>query len=184
MHGTTNIKKPFSLLHSDTCIHSCEFLQLYFHFSHRIISINYKTDRGESFLRNCDSVTSSGNFSPTLKHEYSFLRLQEPDDEHHSTNPQAIPRFLKYYLMYVSVTWNCHPQATSVCCRRHTGTHREEPQAGSFCRNPTHRRAMLSRNEHNVAQNASVTEYVTTNGFIVQIKLPRRCQMLFLIEYN
>jgi len=101
---------------------------------------------------------------------HSFLRLQESDDEHHSTKLQAIPRFLKFYVTYVSVTCNCHSQATCVCCRRHSGT---QLQAGSFGRNPTPLLAVVCKNQHNVAQNASVTVYVTTNEFEVQIKLLR-----------
>ena len=83
------------MLHSDTRIHSCEILQLYFHFLHRIISINYKTDRRESFLRNRDSVTLSGNFSAGVENEYSFLRLQESDDENHSTRTPSNSKILE-----------------------------------------------------------------------------------------
>jgi hypothetical protein len=69
------------MLHSDTCIHSCEFVHLYFHFLLRIISINYKTDRTESYSKICDSVTLSGHFSVAVENEYAFLRLQESNDE-------------------------------------------------------------------------------------------------------
>ena len=65
---------------------------------------------------------------------------------------------------------NCHPQATCVCC-----THRAGLQAGSFGRNPKPRHAMVSGNQNSVAQNVSVTENVTTNGFVVRIKLLRTC---------
>jgi len=81
----------------------CEFLQLYFRFLLRIISIHYKTDRRDYFLRNYDSVTLSGKFSAAVENEYSFLHTQGSNDEHHSIKLQAVPRLLKFYVMYVSV---------------------------------------------------------------------------------
>jgi len=73
---------------------------------------------------------------------------------------QAIPRFLTFYVMYVSAMWIRPPQVTCVCC-----THRAEVQAGSFGCNPKPRHVMVRRNKDSAAQNASVTENVTTNGF-------------------
>jgi len=110
-----------------------------------------------------------------MENEYSFLHIQESDDEHRSTKFQAIPRFFKFYVMYVSAMWICHPQATCVCC-----THRTEVQACSFGSNPKPRHVMLRRNQDSAAQNASVAENVTTNETAVQIKLLKRAKCCFL----
>ena len=165
----SNSERPHRCHILITCIHSCELLQLCFHFLLRIISINYKTERKE-FFRNCDSVTLSGKFSSAMENEYSFLHIQESDDEHHSAKLQAMPRFLKFYVMYVSTMWICHPQATCVCC-----TYLAEVQRGSFTCNRKPRHAVVRGNQDSAAQNASVTENVTANGFIVQIKLLKTC---------